>query len=136
MVSAILIDRVTVSMITEGPITSRVFQRQVECRLVDQLKPGDTVVMDPLSSHKSTAVKQAIESTSARRVDLPPDSPDLNPIEKMASNVNAYLRFAAKRSVKALLRVLGTAFATISESDCRGFFASVGLAATQRMKTL
>ena len=77
-------------MITEGPMTSFVFQGYVEWLLAPQLKPGDTVIMDNLSSHKSAAVQKAIETKGAKLIFLPPYSPDLNPIEKMWSKVKAY----------------------------------------------
>jgi transposase len=53
--------------------------------LVPELKPGDIVVMDNLSSHKSTAVRAAIRKAGARLFFLPQYSPDLDPIEKLFS---------------------------------------------------
>jgi len=44
------------------------------------LKPGQMVVMDKATFHKST--KTLIESKGCKRLYLPTDSPDLNPIEK------------------------------------------------------
>lgn len=69
-------------MITEGPRNQLVFQRYIDWLLVPQLKPGDAVVIDNLSSHKSAKVEESIHSTGAKLIFLPPYSPDLNPIEK------------------------------------------------------
>ena len=127
MVCAILIDRVVAPMVTEGPMNHLVFQGYVDWLLVPQLRPGDTVVMDNLSSHKSATVIQSIETTGAKVLYLPPDSPDLNPIEKMWSKVKAYLRTEAKRTKRTLTTAIGKALQTITQDDCHGFFQSVGI---------
>ena len=53
--------------------------------LAPSLHPGDLVVMDNLSSHKSAAAVEAIEAAGAEVVYLPSYSPDLNPIENISS---------------------------------------------------
>ena len=47
-----------------------------------QLKAGDVVMMDNLSSHKVDEVRQCVGKCCATLLYLPPYSPDLNPIEK------------------------------------------------------
>ena len=130
MVCAILIDQVVAPMVTDGPMNHLVFQGYVDWLLVPQLKVGDTVVMDNLSSHKSTTVAQSIEATGAKLLYLPPYSPDLNPIEKMWSKVKNYLRAEAKRTKRTLTNAIGRALQSITSDDCRGFFRSVGIHAT------
>ena len=51
--------------------------------LVPELKPGDIVIMDNLSSHKRASVLAMIEDAGASLRFLPPYSPDFNPIEKV-----------------------------------------------------
>ena len=65
----------------EGAINGSVFLAWVEQHLVKELRPGDVVVMDNLSSHKAAGVVSAIEAIGAEVRYLPPYSPDLNPIE-------------------------------------------------------
>ena len=48
-------------------------------------KPGDIVILDNLGSHKSTALRRMIRAAGARLWYLPPYSPDLNPIDLLAS---------------------------------------------------
>jgi transposase len=117
-------------MVTDGPMNHLVFQGYVDWLLVPQLRPGDTVVMDNLSSHKSATVVQSIEGTGAKLIYLPPYSPDLNPIEKMWSKVKACLRTEAKRTKRTLTTAIGKALKTITKDDCHGFFRSVGINAT------
>jgi transposase len=46
-----------------------------------QLWVGAIIVMDNLSVHHAVVVREAIEAVGAKLVFLPPDSPDLSPIE-------------------------------------------------------
>ena len=55
--------------------------------LVPELRPGDIVVMDNLSSHKGPKVRALIEAAGARLLFLPPYSPDFNPIETASSRM-------------------------------------------------
>ena len=130
VVCAILYDGVVAPMVTDGPMNRLVFQGYVDWLLVPHLQPGDTVVMDNLSSHKSATVVQSIKATGAKLLYLPPYSPDLNPIEKMWSKVKTHLRAEAKRTKRTLTTAIGRALRTITRNDCRGFFKSVGIHAT------
>jgi transposase len=47
--------------------------------LVPKLRPGDVVVMDNLSAHKSLAVREAIEAVGTEVLFLPLYAPDFNP---------------------------------------------------------
>ncbi len=82
----------TAPMVLDGPMNGDWFKAYVNQVLVPALKPGDIVVMDNLSSHKSKAVQDAIEAAGAELRYLPPYSPDLNPIEQAFSKLKAHLR--------------------------------------------
>jgi transposase len=64
-----------------GPINRNAFEAYVERVLVPELRKGDVLVMDNLSSHKGTTTRQRIEAAGASLLYLPPYSPDFNPIE-------------------------------------------------------
>jgi transposase len=72
------------------------FRAWVEQFLVPELKPGDIVILDNLSSHKVAGVRTAIENAGARLLHLPSYSPDLNPIEQGFAKLKALLRKAAQ----------------------------------------
>jgi transposase len=59
--------------------------------LARELKPGQTVVMDNASFHKSHLVREIIEAAGCKLVYLPPYSPDLNPIEKFWANLKRWI---------------------------------------------
>lgn len=130
MVCAIFIDRVVAPMVIEGAMNSWIFQGYVNSFLVPELRPGDTLIMDNLASHKSNAVTEAIEATGAKLLFLPPYSPDLNPIEKMWSKVKAHLRSEEKRTKRTLINAIGRALKSVTPGDCSAFFRSVGIATT------
>jgi transposase len=127
MIGAIRLSGPAAGLIFEGATDAEAFSTFVEQVLVPQLHPGDVVVMDNLSSHKSQRIREAIENTGARLRFLPPYSPDLNPIEKMWSKVKRLLRSAAQRTVSGLWEAICAAWKQVTPGDCRGFFASCGI---------
>lgn len=74
----------------------------VQQHLAPTLRPGDTVNMDNLSSHKRAGVREAIEAAGALLEYLPPDSPNLNPSELAFAKPKALLRKAAARTIDGL----------------------------------
>lgn len=93
--------------VLDGPINGDAFETYVRKVLVPELKRGDVVVMDNLSSHKRPQVRASIEAVGARVLYLPPYSPDFNPIEKAFAKLKALLRRAAERTVDGLWRAIG-----------------------------
>jgi len=66
-------------MVLDGAVNGQWFEAYVVQALVPELRPGDVVVMDNLSSHKRAEVRALIKGAG---VFLPPYSPDFNPIER------------------------------------------------------
>ena len=106
-VAGLRLDGIAAPMVLDGPINRDAFQAYVDQVLVPELKPGDVVVMDNLSSHKGPAVRRAIEAAGANLLYLPPYSPDFNPIENAFAKLKALLRKAAERTVGALWDRIG-----------------------------
>jgi transposase len=113
-------------MVLDGPINGLAFRAYVEQVLVPELKPGDTVIMDNLGSHKGPGVRAAIEAAGATLLYLPPYSPDFNPIEQAFAKLKALLRKAAERSVQGLWAAIGTAVSAFSPQECANYFAAAG----------
>jgi transposase len=70
-------------MVLDGPMNRPAFLAYVQQVLVPALKPGDIVILDNLPAHKGRRVRTAIEAAGASLLDLPPYSPDFNPIENV-----------------------------------------------------
>jgi transposase len=112
--------------VLSGPINRDAFEAYVGQVLVPELRPGDIVVMDNLSSHKGPHVRQLIEAAGARLLFLPPYSPDFNPIENAFARLKAMLRKAAERTVDGLWSAIGRIVETFSPAECANYFAAAG----------
>ncbi|WP_048863419.1 IS630 family transposase, partial [Acidisphaera rubrifaciens] len=94
--------------------------------LVPELRPGDVVVLDNLSSHKGPRVQDLIEAAGAELRYLPPYSPDFNPIENAFAKLKALLRKEAARTVDALWDAIGRMIDLITPAECVNMFAAAG----------
>lgn len=116
--------------VLDGPINREAFETYVEKVLVPDLRPGDVVIMDNLSSHKGDKVRDLIEAAGATLRFLPPYSPDFNPIENAFAKLKALLRKAAERTVDALWTTIGHLIDQFTPTECRNYFAAAGYDAT------
>ena len=128
MLSAIRRDGVIkeATVIINGAINGDAFQRYTEHCLAPHLRAGDIVVMDNLSSHKSVAVRDAIEAAGATQWLLPPYSPDLNPIEKLWSKVKTWLRNVRPSCFDSIGDALVEVLSSVTAQECANYFASCG----------
>jgi len=117
----------------EGPTTREVFETYLEEVLVPSLKAGQVVVMDNLSSHKGSRVREFIEGRGCELLYLPPYSPDLNPIEEAFAKLKALLGKAGARTREALIEAIGRALGAVSAKDANGFFKHRGYRAAAQL---
>ena len=126
MVAAIAADGPRAPFVLDGAIDALAFAVYVRQVLVPCLKPGDIVVMDNLSSHKDATTRAVIQEAGAIILDLPPYSPDFNPIEEMWSKVKTLLRSAKARCFNDLVEAVGQAIEAVTINDIQGWFKSCG----------
>ncbi len=120
------------SMSVEGPADGGSFSLYLSEVLCPALRPGQIVVMDNLSVHKSRPVREAIEARGCQLWFLPPYSPDLNPIEEAFSKTkHLLLRKAKARTLEALFEATHLAPSAVTAGDARGFFSHCGYGAPQ-----
>ena len=125
-VGALRLGGMTAPMVLDGAMYGAAFRAYVEQVLVPTLSPGDIVVMDNLSAHRSAAVRDAIQSAGAELRFLPPYSPDLNPIEMAFSKFKAFLKRRAARTVTQLDEAIAQAVSTYTPNQCQNYFAAAG----------
>lgn len=125
-VAGLRINGIAAPFVLDGPINRNAFEIYVERVLVPELRPGDIVVMDNLSSHKGAVIRAMIEAAGASLLYLPPYSPDFNPIEKAFSKLKAHLRKAAERTVSGLWDAIGRLIDQFTPQECANFFAAAG----------
>jgi transposase len=82
--------------------------------------------MDKASVHKVAGVREAINARGLVLLYLPPDSPDLNPIEQFFSKFKVVLRKVAARSIEGLWSVVGSCLAEFSPRECAAYLANAG----------
>ena len=123
-------DGIVAPFVLDGPINRHAFEIYVERVLVPELRPGDVVVMDNLSSHKGPRVRELIEAAGASLLYLPPYSPDFNPIENAFAKLKALLRKAAERTVDGLWAAIGRLLDAFTPAECANYFAAAGYDAT------
>ena len=112
--------------VLDGPINRDAFETYVAKRLVPELRRGDVVVMDNLSSHKGPRVREMIEEVGAELLYLPPYSPDFNPIEMAFSKLKALLRKAAERTINGLWSAIGDLIDLFKPNECQNSFKAAG----------
>jgi transposase len=117
-------------MVIDGPVNAQVFQAYTEQCLAPALRPGETVMMDNLGSHKGKAVAAAIAGRRANLDFLPAYSPDFNPIEPALGQIKAHLRKAAQRTAEGLSTATRKALDKVKPQHCANYFAAYGYGAT------
>ena len=126
LIAALGVGGTRCSTVVDGAINGDVFDAFVEQVLVPELRPGDVVILDNLSSHKSARARQLIESRGAHLEFLPPYSPDLNPIEMVFSKIKQLLRSLACRTREALWSAMQSVLDAVTPSDAANCFRHCG----------
>lgn len=125
-VGALTLRGMIAPFVLSGPINRDAFEVYIEKVLVPELRPGDVVVMDNLSSHRGPRVRAMIEAAGAELSFLPPYSPDFNPIENAFAKLKARLRKAAERTVDGLWSAIGRIVCSFTPAECANYFAAAG----------
>ena len=114
--------------VLDGPINRCAFEVYVERVLMPELRAGDIVVMDNLSSDKGVKVQELIKAAGATVLYLPPYSPDFNPIEQVFAKLKALLRKAEERTIEGLWSMIGSLLDRFTPCECQRYFAAAGYA--------
>jgi transposase len=102
------------------------FETYVKHQLAPALRPGQIVVADNLSSHKSGPAIALLRAQGSDLIFLPPYSPDPNPIEMAFSKLKTLIRKAAARTYEALWRKVGKVCDLFKPQECRNYFTAAG----------
>jgi transposase len=82
MIGALNRRKIIAPFVFEGHCNTELFCSYVKKFLIKNLKPGQTVIMDNASFHKSPRIHRLIKRAKCHLLYLPAYSPDLNQIEK------------------------------------------------------
>lgn len=109
-----------------GALDRHAFEAFVAGILVPTLTPGQIVILDNLSVHKSATARALIEAAGCALVFLPTSSLDFNPIEQAFAKLKQALRKAEARTVEAIMTATQTCYPQITPADTCGFFQDCG----------
>jgi transposase len=126
LIGALDIGGVRCSTLVDGPVNADIFQAFVDQVLCPQLRPGDIVVMDNLSSHKGAGIRRSIEQAGALLIYLPPYSPDYSPIEPVFGKIKQLLRGLAARTKDTLWTSMQSILDAVTPSDAANCFEHCG----------
>jgi transposase len=126
LISSITPEGMGASVSIEGSSDTESFGLYMRDVLAPRLRPGQIVLMDNLSVHKSGWVRDLIEQRGCQLWLLPSYSPDMNPIEEAFSKVKNLIRRAKARTLEALFAATAEALVAVSEQDARGYFEACG----------
>ncbi len=122
------------SLVFVGALNGDLFVQWVTEHLVPTLRPGQVVILDNLSVHKRTEVRDAIEAAACQLWFLPAYSPDFNPIELVFSRLKAHLRKVGARSFDPLVEAIGASLNAVTAADARACFRHAGYTDKQKAK--
>jgi len=126
LISALTPAGITAPVLFPGALDRLVFDTWIAQELVPRLHPGQIVLMDNLSVHKSAAARALVEAAGCTWMHLPRYSPDCNPIEQAFAKIKQMLRKAEARSFDALVKAAKPALDAITPADATGFYRAAG----------
>ena len=110
----------------DGGVRGETFLAFVSEALIPALRPGQTVVMDNLSAHKTGAVRAALAAAGIGVLYLPRYSPEWNPIELCWAKLKRRLRALAARTREALRAGVAEALGAVSRQEVRNWIRHCG----------
>lgn len=96
----------------KGYCDTEVILAWVTERLIPALTPGDVVIWDNATFHRSPKLRRALEDAGMGLLFLAPYSPDLNPIEQFWAHLKSWIR-QLNQSLLHISQALTIVFQTI-----------------------
>ena len=125
-IAGLALDGLIAPWVLDGAMNRASFEAYVEHELAPALRPGQIVIADNLSSHKSIRVLDLLRTQGNDLIFLPPYSPDLNPIEMAFSKLKTLIRKAAARTYQALWTHVGKVCDLFHPQECKNYFRAAG----------
>ena len=128
-IAGLRVDELAAPWVLDGPMNRAAFEVYIETQLAPCLQPGDVVIADNLSSHKSATAQALLKAQGNWLLFLPPYSPDLNPTEMAFSKIKAHLRRFKARTFDTLFASVAEVCELFPRQECENFFRAAGYVA-------
>ena len=128
-IAGLRVDELAAPWVLDGPMNRAAFETYIETQLAPCLQPGEVVIADNLSSHKSAVAQAFLKAQGNWLLFLPPYSPDLNPIEMAFSKLKAHLRRMKARTFDTLFESVAEACELFPQQECQNYFRAAGYVA-------
>jgi len=126
LLASMTLDGMQAAMTIEGAVDEAAFEAFVRRVLVPTLQPGQIVMLDNLSSHKTPTIQRLIQQAGCQLLSLAAYSPDMSPIEEAFSKLKAFLRRCRCQTRPDLITAMAQGLGKITVSDAKGWFAHAG----------
>ncbi|MEZ4624281.1 MAG: transposase [Thermomicrobiales bacterium] len=123
-------------LVFEGALDGVILTTWMRDRLLPQLQPGTTIVLDNLSVHKTAAARAAVEQAGCTIALSPRLLPRLSTRPSLANaKLKAYLRGVGARAFDPLVDAIGEGLTRITTQDAHAFRHHCGLRGASIMTT-
>ena len=126
LLAGMTVNGMQAAMTLNGAVDEAAFETYIRKVLLPTLRPGQIVIMDNLTSHKTDTVETLLNQAGCQVLFLPAYSPDLSPIEEAFSKLKAFVRRCHAQTIPALIRAIRRGLDKISVSDAKGWFTHAG----------
>ena len=126
VIAALSLQGIVAALMFPGGVNGMIFNTYVRKVLLPELKPGNIVLMDNVSSHKVEGIRERLEGAGIKLDFLPRYSPDFSPVENAISKIKEKLRGVAARTYEELVDAVGQAINEVSPSNAAGWFKGCG----------
>jgi transposase len=109
-------------IVFSGTLNKELFAEYIKTQLAPNWKPGDFLLMDNSSVHKSKIVLETLDKCGIDVLWLPRYSPDFNPIELFWTFMKSILRKFKARSHEKLNSAIAFAFNSLSPGFVKNWF--------------
>ena len=114
------------AMTVDGAADARTVEAFVRELVVPLLRPGQTLVLDNVRTHKRDELRRLVEQAGCALRFLPAYSPDLSPIAEAFAQLKARRRRAKARTAEALVAAIGGLLDAVTPREARQYFAHCG----------
>jgi len=127
LICALTPDGMAAPVLLPGALDRDAVDTWVAEQLVPALRPGQTVLLDTLSVHRSATARALMAAAGCALRHLPTSSPDMNPIEQAFAKIKAALRRAEARAFDGVVAAARPALAAVTAGRCPWLLRGRGL---------